>query len=207
MIGINEFFDDYSTNQYSKIYQHDFVSLTWYYDWVKESDNYHKNKNTFYYTVLIKNIFDYYLWMLDLSIYILKEYVNYYDYPHISHFSFMKKEYFSNSNIFIDVKEYDIAEYLKNLFWSDNKDAFYYQKLLNYILKEYPSLNYNLIFARLLYPNFFFNIINNNIENSDNQIKEMLLRIHDYEKFILFVGKILLKNNKIKNNAVVALFE
>ena len=35
----------------------------------------------------------------------------------------------------------------------------------------------------------------------------MLLRIHDYEKFILFVGKILLKNNKIKNNAVVALFE
>ncbi len=112
-------------------------------------------------------------------------------------------------NIIFDYKVRDIAEYIKNSFWNNNKNIFI--ELDNYLSYEYLSIyDVKLLISRVLYPSFYFDtyedifinnkdekIINNYISRS-NEYEKYLSNIIDYFKIRYPIEEVLwLKKNNI----------
>ena len=93
--------------------------------------------------------------------------------------------YFNNpQNIIIDYRSRDIAEYLKYIFINDTYDYNNIEKFFKKI--KLNKFLYQLIYARMLFPTFYFdaydNIINNNI--SEMEIKKIIAKSSDYEDYV-----------------------
>lgn len=105
--------------------------------------------------------------------------------------------YRSNDNLIIDCKERDYAEYIKYLFFSNKKKEILI--FLNRLdLKKY---NKYLIFARLLFPTYYFDIVENIIINNNNQkkyIENIKNRIEEYEEQLSTIYNSLFTDNDIK---------
>ena len=85
-------------------------------------------------------------------------------------------------NVIIDCEEREIAETIKYNFFSDN---------INY--KEIEELikgkDIKKILARLLYPNYYFDIYDEFINGKENinKIKKLVSKIKKYEEFISYI--------------------
>lgn len=132
-----------------------------------------------YYVGLAENAIEYYnmLELKDISLFISQKRIKY---PNIS------LNYFNPLNIVIDYKVRDIAEYIKSMFFK-NEDAF---KELETLTKKEAlnSLEYNLLYARLLYPTYYFDELSLILENNEDE--DVLLKYLDkVEKFEEFLKK------------------
>lgn len=93
-------------------------------------------------------------------------------------------------NIIFDYRVRDIAEYIKNAFFLNNKDIF--NELNIYIRKNPLSLtDVKLLIARLMYPSFYFELYDDIlIYNQDERIIEKVInRLPEYEKYLATVIK------------------
>ena len=92
---------------------------------------------------------------------------------------------YNPTNIIIDHKARDLAEYIKISFFNDNFNIF--EELDEYVKHNYFSFyGLNLLIARILYTSFYFEkydqIINN--EENESSILKITSRINEYEKYL-----------------------
>ena len=92
--------------------------------------------------------------------------------------------YFNPLNFIFDLEVRDVAEYIKSIFFAD-EDAFLELETFLKMVKL-TDYSYNMLFARFLYPSYYFDIyeqvINKNI--SSEFIIKIINKANDYENFI-----------------------
>lgn len=105
----------------------------------------------------------------------------------ICHRRIIKNEFYNPLNIVIDYKERDIGEYLKYIFWNSKDKYQNIDKVIDIILKS--NKNIELIYCRLLYPSFYFDIYDKivNSKESVEKIKEIINRIDEYEEYLNYI--------------------
>lgn len=177
--------------------------LTWRNIWIDRSnyieEKYQKIINK--YNIIDESI-DYFYGLLEAAIYLLRDYQKYYDYLYLQHIFINYFDYYNPCNIKLDVKERDFSNYLKYLFFSNKYKDIYIDKI---IIKNLNNYNFNLILARLIYPDYYFNLLdelidNNYIFNNNifDEIKNIILLVDDYELYISNIYRVLLENKVIK---------
>lgn len=177
--------------------------LTWRNIWIDRSnyieEKYQKIINK--YNIIDESI-DYFYGLLEAAIYLLRDYQKYYDYLYLQHIFINYFDYYNPCNIKLDVKERDFSNYLKYLFFSNKYKDIYIDKI---IIKNLDNYNFNLILARLIYPDYYFNLLdelidNNYIFNNNifDEIKNIILLVDDYELYISNIYRVLLENKVIK---------
>ncbi|MBO5182876.1 MAG: hypothetical protein J6B64_00525 [Bacilli bacterium] len=107
-------------------------------------------------------------------------------------------EFYNPINFVVDSRVRDVSEYIKNTFFNDNFNI--------YELKSYLSLNpfnekeYVQLFARMLFPTYYFDIydeiINNN--SSEDNILTILNKIDDYEILLFNLYKFIVYEKKVQ---------
>ena len=125
----------------------------------------------------------YFLGMLDQAIFYLKDYSNTFFISSIQRKIFGEENY-NPFNYMEDVIERDFSEYLKYLFFYD---AYDFKNISNLLYKGYNYYNYDLVIARLLYPNYYFRELQSIITNEKNSnfLKIIISKQKDYEKYVL----------------------
>lgn len=101
-------------------------------------------------------------------------------------------------NVVLDHKEREIAEYLKNLFWSNNYSDQEIKKVIGkYNLSEEETY---LLYSRLLYPNYYFDIYDKilNGEEKETELMKIIERATEYEIYLEKISLIFNKNGKLK---------
>lgn len=97
----------------------------------------------------------------------------------------LQMDYFNPLNYIIDVEVRDIASYFKSLFFSSYEDLFIE---VNAYLKrrKLDIYGYQLLYARLLYPSFYFDIYEKVIEQEEEEsaLLPIINKVDDYELFL-----------------------
>ena len=98
----------------------------------------------------------------------------------------MEYDYYNPLNFIFDLEVRDIAEYIKSMFfYTDRKKTI--KELINYINKANLN-NYtaNMLYARLLYPSYYFDIYEKVIEDLDDEsnLLDVISKSGEYELFL-----------------------
>ena len=151
----------------------------WTYLWSKKNDYYESiNINNKY----IKETINYYIGLAENAI----EFIKYNDIYTNSIFicNCNKNNLYNPLNIVLDCKEREVGEIIKNeFFYNEISKEEIINKLNNYNLKK--------VIARLLYPNYYFDIVDEFINNKidENKLKNILSKQSKYEKLIMEISK------------------
>lgn len=89
------------------------------------------------------------------------------------------------SNIILDHKARDVAEYIKYSFWNNNKNIF--KELDEYFTYNYYSVyGIRVLFSRILYPSFYFDLYDQIIigKKEEKELNIILSRINEYEYYL-----------------------
>lgn len=108
-------------------------------------------------------------------------------------------DFFNPQNIVIDNRSRDIAEYLKSLFINN---CYNYKDIALFLEKAMANdLELKLVFCRLNYPSFYFDlyekVINQQIDES--RLDTVIKRNEEYREFLKNIYYIMNKKTKIKN--------
>lgn len=91
-------------------------------------------------------------------------------------------------NLVIDYKVRDIAEYIKDVFFNSDIDVY---KILNELFCKaiFDKSTLNLLFSRLLFPSYYFDLYENILEMdlNENIILNIIKKSTSYEKFLYFL--------------------
>lgn len=144
--------------------------------WEHKVDYYEKN------IIRLKNkecltVFPYYIGLSELAIRVCKEAGEYGTYSVCHDRLTCSDLFYSPDNIIIDYKVRDIAEYIKNEFFNNSLDFNNIIESLNKLFLN--KADYYLLYARLLFPTYFYDCIENN-ENINFYID----KINQYEKLL-----------------------
>jgi len=93
--------------------------------------------------------------------------------------------YFNPLSFIFDLEVRDIAEYLKTIFFN-NEDSLL--DLKTYLkIKKLTPYSYNMLFARLLYPSYYFDIYEDIMNNNQDEEKLVYIieKVNDYELFLV----------------------
>lgn len=195
-----------TTNGYSR-YNVDNNSLSlnvtnrveWREIWIRKSDyiEYYYSNIVGKYKLIDESI-DYYLGMLETAIYYLYDYGDYKDVSFIVHKYFDKDYLYNPLNLKADVKERDFAEYLKYIFFSNEYLNINVEEL---IIRYKDYYNYDLVLARMLYPNYYFDLFDRVIllEESENELYKVISRNKEYEVYLKRIGRCVATFFEIKN--------
>ena len=128
---------------------------------------------------------------------------------YISHRRINNDFLYNPVNLIIDYKVRDISEYLKMCFINKEKDIYEIKRYL--INQSLSNIDYILLYVRMLYPSFYFdiyeNIVNNSLDEKEilkvtdmvNKYEELLYEIYEIIKRKINVIGIDWINNKFKN--------
>ena len=173
---INIIFDNYKNN--------------WAMLWSKKIDYLESQLSEIKIDKIINYSIDYYIGLAENSIYYVNIIEHAYpaDNPTLCHkrvyYPNIQLNYLNPLSFIIDLEIRDIAEYLKSMFWAKD-DA--YGELKAYLkVKKLTAYSYNMLFARLLYPSYYFDAyerVINNHESSEKLIK-YLSGAKSYELFL-----------------------
>lgn len=93
-------------------------------------------------------------------------------------------DFYNPLNLIIDYKVRDIGEYIKSAFFNDC-NVF---EIIKYILNNYmfDKFNISLLFSRLLYPSYFFDIYDSIMEFdiNENTVSKIIKKSSSYEDFL-----------------------
>lgn len=115
---------------------------------------------------------------------------SYYDKIVLSHrrifYPNIKLNYLNPLSFIFDLEIRDIAEYLKALFFAEsNIDAL--EELKLYLQANHlTSYSYQMLYARLLYPSYYFDIYEEimNKEKEETALLPIICKVSEYEKFL-----------------------
>lgn len=92
--------------------------------------------------------------------------------------------YYNPLSFIFDLEVRDIAEYLKGGFFNEEDSLLDLKTYLK--TKNLTSYSYHMLYARLLYPSYYFdiyeNIMNNNV--NENELLKVINKVDDYEIFL-----------------------
>ena len=95
----------------------------------------------------------------------------------------MNKDINNPNNAVIDVRERDLAEYIKeNFFYNNDIDIKY---LMDIFINK--GFNPNIIYSRLLFPTYYFDLVEDSIINGnshDYKIKNIIMKRKEYERML-----------------------
>lgn len=175
--------------------------LDWREKWINRSEYImnmyfsYRNKNK-----VIDNSIDYYFGLLESSIC----YLNGYNYENVNlyvqHAKMSYFDYFNLFNIRIDVKERDFSNFLKYIFFDNRYNEI---DVRNIIESNINSYDFNLVVARLIYPDYYFDLFDDYLINSDDKlldsINKIINRVDEYEKYVYMICNYVKSNIQIKN--------
>lgn len=133
---------------------------------------------------LVNESFDYYLGLLEFAIFYLGE-DSYYGEIYIQ-----QKKYDNDINnplnVVVDFKERNFAEYLKYLFISNEYKNI---DMHNLIRKNKDNYNFDLVIARVIYPNYYFDLLDDIIDNDvdENILIDVIKRSDSFENYINYL--------------------
>ena len=172
--------------------------LNWRLLWIRKCDYY----VSFYESIkgkfpLIDESISYYIGLFEMGIYYLKFYENYSSDCYVQHRCLNSSDYTNPFNMIIDVKERDFAEYLKYIFFNDlyKDDDLYYL-----IHKGKNYFEFDLVIARMLLPNYYFEALDEVASGKKNEdcIMNIITRATDYESYLKRIICIISKFYSIK---------
>lgn len=106
-------------------------------------------------------------------------------------------EFYNPLNFVIDSRVRDISEYIKNCFFKNKLDFYEIKSYFN--ISNFSNNEYMLLFSRLLFPTFYFDmydeIINNNL--SEDKISNVIKRSYEYEEFLCIIYKYIVYDRKV----------
>jgi len=142
---------------------------------------------------LLYNSSFYYIGLTENAISLLNYYSNNTNIG-ICHNRITDKDFYNPLNIIIDYRVRDIAEYFKYLFFCKNIDIKEIISLFNNI--KMNNLDYIYFYIRMLYPSYYFDMVDNIINNkvSESKLNNIISRIDDYE-YLLYKLFLLINNN------------
>lgn len=175
--------------------------IDWRDKWINRSEyimntySSYRNKNK-----VIDNCIDYYFGLLESSIC----YLNGFNYENVNlyvqHAKMSYFDYFNPFNIRIDVKERDFSNFLKYIFFDDKYNESYVRSIIE---KNITNYDFNLVVARLIYPDYYFDLFDDYLINSDDKtldlIKKIVNRVDEYEKYVYMICNYVKLNIQIKN--------
>lgn len=95
------------------------------------------------------------------------------------------RNYFNPLNYVIDIEVRDIASYFKSLFFDSYEDLF--TEIHAYLkIRKLGIYGYQLLYARLLYPSFYFDIYEKVIEGEieESALLPIINKVEEYELFL-----------------------
>ncbi|MBE6161515.1 MAG: hypothetical protein E7158_04770 [Firmicutes bacterium] len=190
-------------NKYNKLYRNNWGNL-----WEKKIDYFeYQIKELGHNKPIILNSFSYFVGMAENAISLvnyasIKSHLN--SSLVISHkrinYPNMELDYYNPLNLIIDLNVRDISGYLKSMFfYSDRKTVL---DRLNMYLKSTRITEYeaNMLFGRLLYPSYYFDIYESVIEDKKDEEELLMIinKVNEYELFLKDVFVILSKYYNIE---------
>lgn len=108
-------------------------------------------------------------------------------------------DFYNPQNIIIDNRARDIAGYLKSLFLTDNYSYNAISEILE--IAALNDLELKLLFCRLNYPSFYFDLYDRMINNLDveENLNKIIERNNEYKEFLKNIYLIIRKKINIKN--------
>lgn len=174
----------------STSYIQDLERNNWEILWANKIDYYEMQVNENYKKYpLVRESFDYFIGMGENAISYLvntKNEVkpNIYDVKVPSHNN-LYMSLFDPSNIILDHKARDVAEYIKCSFWYNNGNI--WKELDEYFRHNYYSIyGFRVLFSRILYPSFYFDIYDEIIsgKKEEKELNNIISKINDYESYL-----------------------
>ena len=86
-----------------------------------------------------------------------------------------------------DLEVRDIAEYLKAMFFSNQNDEDVLEELKCFLqIKKLTPYEYSMLFARLLYPSYYFDLYDAimNHDESEEKLISIIAKVNDFELFL-----------------------
>lgn len=176
--------------------------------WSKKIDNieyqinYIENK----YPIIKKSI-NYYIGLSEIAlIYIRRNIGNktFYLSKVISHLRMTDNNIYNPQNIIIDYESRDIAEYLKYIFLKKKRN---YLDVVDFIFRNrnFDELTLILIYGRMFFPTFYFDIYDNVLSNMSNEdeLYEIISRNYEYEDYINYIYDCICKQKKIPKISII----
>lgn len=173
--------------------------------WIERVDYYESQVEEIIKNKEIKYALEYYIGLTDISIQYynnLKEYYNEngleYSLSHRHLTSPINSiSFYDPTNIIIDLKVRDIAEYLKESFFSEILTESEILSIIDNIKLNNAMANY--LFLRLLYPSYFFNLYDEYIEtkNINNNIYIYIKKSREYESLLSKIYSRLVTKNEL----------
>lgn len=107
-------------------------------------------------------------------------------------------EFYNPLNFVIDSRVRDIAEYIKNCFINEKLDFYEVKSYFN--ISNFNSDEYMLLFSRLLFPTFYFDMYDEIINNSFNEerIIKIIDKTYEYEDVLFNIYKFIVYEKKIQ---------
>lgn len=97
----------------------------------------------------------------------------------------LAKNYFNPLQFIFDLQVRDIAEYIKSAFFKSQDDAWIELKaFIN--RKKRSAYEYQMFFARILYPSYYFDVYENVMNNKEKEesLLKYIEKVNDYEIFL-----------------------
>lgn len=157
--------------------------LGWRNLWIKKIDYIHSYFGDSYQNNVVDESINYYVSMLEAGIYMLKRYKEYYDYNYFQH-----RIIFSDNlyDIKEDIKERDVSEYLKYIFFINNYN---FKDISEFIGKGISRFNYELVVARLLYYTYYFYYLDEYMLKKEGEdiLVNIINRSSEYEVYVKYI--------------------
>ena len=98
-----------------------------------------------------------------------------------------KLNYLNPLSFIFDLEVRDIAEYLKAMFFSEDDESEVLEELKSFLkIKRLTIYEYNMFYARLLYPSYYFDIYEEvmNKERSEEDLLKIISKNENFEEFL-----------------------
>ena len=167
--------------------------------WMKKCDfiEYQMNHIINKYKIVDESI-DYYIGLIEVAICYLNYNVkNKNIKKYLVHKRIDEKNFFNPLNVKIDVKERDLAGYLKHLFLKENYNEEMVEKIIYRVNLDYDESV--RLFSRMLFPSHYLDVYDKVIrdEIKEEELKKIVLRTNEYELYLKMIFKILNKKNEL----------
>mgnify|MGYP006070688561 CR=1 FL=1 len=175
----------------------DFEHYSWDYLWSRKVDYYEYQISHFGQDYpLILESFNYYIGMAENAISYLRYNISSQQLRSLDMFLCHERisysNYFNPTNFIMDFYARDVAEYIKFLFFSDSYHNFSFHTFFQSLNFSYSD--YILLYSRLLFPSYYFDIYDDIINKkcNENKLKKVIYLQKDYQSFLYYIYKVII---------------
>ncbi len=206
IISISDIID--YNRKFILIYSSNLYRNNWSYLWQTKIDYIESQLKEIKTNIIIENSIDYYIGLAENAIYYVNIIEKKYPISNLDkivlsrkriYFPNYKLNYLNPLSFIFDLEVRDVAEYIKSYFFAGENAMVELETFLK--STHLTTYSYNMLFARLLYPSYYFDIyekIVNTNEKSEKILKVISLN-EEYEKFLKKAYELISKYAPLEN--------